>query len=236
MKNRKMFIICLLIGACIVCFFGVKLFYLNKYSTEEFDDVYANFLELYDSREYYTIEDNELSGADYLSLLNLKLDNRFDNYILSNDSLDDNYMRYELFDENGKVKSAISLLVLNPIYKSFDENNLSAEDYVKENDLNSETEFFDYVFKNKEKSIGVFSNIKDIKNNYIVKRTLAALGNDKTDKLIILTGKYDGYILVTENNYSVYIEKDTKMYALSFIKAVNSEKELKDILNTIVIE
>ena len=236
MKNKKLLILCLMGIICVVCFFGFKLFYLNKYNTDEFDDMYANFLELYDGREFYTIEDNKLSGVDYLSLLNLKLDNNFNGYILSNDSLDDNYVRYELFDDKGKVKSAISLLVIEPRYKSFDENNLSAEDYVKENDLNTETEFFDYVFKNKEKSINVFSSIKDIKNNYIIKRTLAALGNDKTNKLIILTGKYDGYVVVIENNYSVYIEKGAKMYALSFVRAIDSEKELKNILNTIVIE
>ena len=235
MKNRKIFIVCLLIVTCIICFCGVKLFYLNKYNTEEFDDAYANFLELYDGREYYAIE-NKILKDDYLSLLNLKLDNRFGEYILSVDSSDDNYIKYELFDENDKVISMISLLVMDSRYKSFDENDLSAENFVRENNLNNEVEFMDYVFKNKNENISIFSSVKDIKNNYIVKRTLAALGSDKTNKLIILTGKYDGYVVVIENNYSVYIEKGAKMYALSFVRAIDSEKELKNILNTIVIE
>lgn len=212
-------------------FVGVKCFYLNKYDCDKFHDMYENFLELYEDKEIYTVVTKGLNDENYLSLLNLKLENKFDGYLKSEDFTDNNYIQYSLSDNN-----YISLMIMNPRYKSFDENNLSAEKYVKDNDLDNEVEFMDYVYRHNDSKINIFSSIKDIKNNYIVQRSLASLGSEKIDQLIVFNGELVGYALISNNYYSVYIEEDGKVYGLSFGNSLDSLDELKDILNTIVIE
>ncbi len=245
--NKKSLIIIVVVFIGFVLFFlSYKIYFLHKYSTNEFEDSYQRFIDIIENKKEHYVHKVSLSKDQYLTYKNIKIKNIFSDYVLEYDSL---YVQtYYLYDGDKKV-SQISFSILNPIYESeivVDNESLSAEDILKNHGLDNILILFDYLYQNKEKKPTVFTSNNEIKENYVIKSLLSnydvsSHGKVLPKKIIYLVGDYTGYLLaykLDDNRflYEVHIFVGDKDYVLSFGNMNITENEILDLIDTLVIE
>ena len=244
MKKKIIGVICILfIVLASISFIGYKVYLLNAYSTKEFDNNYLYFLDILKKKDTYTIKNNNKQISDYLKYDKLKIGNMFKNYVLQ-EQIHSNLIEYHLYENNKTTASAV-ILETNPIYKSEiykDEEKISIDNILKRHNLNNTLDLFEYLSKNKNNNLNIFSSKEDIKETYAIKKVLSdAYGNieDKNNKLKSITfidGKYKGYLITYPSNYEITILNGNKNYVISLINTNLSKQEVYDLLNTINIE
>lgn len=244
MKKKTIGVICiLLIVLASISFIGYKVYLLNAYSTKEFDNNYLYFLDILKKKDTYTIKSNNKQISDYIKYDKLKIGNMFKNYVLQ-EQIHSNLIEYHLY-ENNKTTASVVILETNPIYKSEiykDEEKISIDNILKRHNLNNTLDLFEYLSKNKNNNLNIFSSKEDIKESYAIKKALSdAYGNieDKNNKLKGITfidGKYKGYLITYPFNYEITILNSNKNYVISLINTNLSKQEVYDLLNTINIE
>lgn len=223
----------------VIIFIGYKGYYLNKYNTSAIESEYKNFIELFKNREQYTIKHKKISESEYIKFKNIKFKNNFKDYIKNTEFEENNYIEYRLLDKNNKINSYFSISITQPIYMTSiclnNEECFDAQAYMKKNNLLNEIDILEYSYSNQKKP-NVFSNIDEIKDNYIQKHIIASeYGKENLEKIVLLDGIYNGIVVTTKNTTKIEIMKEEEKYSLFFVDTNIKDKELEDILNSLEI-
>lgn len=246
--KRKTFLITSII-ILLFFMFGYKLFNLFFYNVNvTSNEEYIKFIEGYQIKDVEEIKTKKLDEKEYITYKDVKIKNIFDNYkcvFESDDCIDeDGFMKY--FNEEGDkyFSVGISNRFIDYIDKEMDAFGLPSVVYESINKTNvlshikSDLELFNYFYENRNRSVNIFSSIKEIKDNYYIKNlsyTILPLSNYITE----LKGDLNGYIINYGDDFGkdireISIDYNNKRFVI-FMIGYNKE-EVLEIINTLIIE
>lgn len=222
MKKKMMILGVVLV---ILLFLIYKIVLLTIYKTDGVMDGYKKFNELYENKKIVNVETNK-STNNIITLKKINFKNVIGDYKITSNKLYDTYRTYS--GDNG----TINVTFMGSICKSMLLNgrvNGNLEEWCKEKDLSDNLEFFDYIYKNRDNKVGVFSSRKTILENYVFINTLNNMISNFYENMTILKGDLRGYILETGNMVEINVVKGSSMYLISLEKKNYSEDFLSSI-------
>lgn len=221
--------------------FGYKVFNLIFYNTNVIDK--EEYLELIEGFQVKDVEEINLKRLDdslYITYKDIKIKNIFEGYDYKEEEM---YSYYLNKDKNKYFSVTLTDRYVDYINKEMDVFGISSVIYNSIDKTNiisaidTDLELFEYFYENRNRSVNIFSSIKEIKKNYYVK-TLSHTILPKIDYITELKGDLNGYILniskdINKNIREVSINQNDKRYVLLFMGF--TKEEILDVLNTLVI-
>ena len=175
-------------------------------------------------------------GKDYFTYDGLKIKNEFNLY---EENINSNFKVYILKDTNDKVvfNKIPSNEILNLIL-DISKDNLLSYDLTKEfknNKINNTYKAYEYLISNAKDDINIFSSINKIRKtqtiNFIANSSFANL-----EKLTLIDGDYDGYILETYGVKEIFINHGEYSYTITIFSLDYSDEQIANLISTIEFE
>lgn len=241
---KKKIFIPIIIIALIILFLTLRVLFLKAYTSVE-DKQLENFFTVYQNKETYNIIKEE-SSKEKLIFQELTMENAFkdcEKKPVGNLTNSEMYFDKEnnLVGRIGVDNTYISLLKEEsttfgegtPFFDRLDHKKI-----LKELNITNDLKLFDYLYQTKGKKYNIFTSIKTLKQQYMI-RYFASIALPKLNKLTILDGKQKGYILEIDTKFK-YVEcsliKQDKRYIVSFIGNSWTKDTINHTLNTIEIK
>lgn len=234
-KNKKITIVLLIILFIIICYFVDKSYLYFKYNISIEKESYNQIVESLKIKNSININVNDNDNYNSTILLNeIKIMDIFNDFSIienknniikyrNNDTMDTfiartdkTYLDMILTDENIKIKE-------KELKQFFSKNNIT-------NDI----DLFNYLSNTKYSKTNIFTNVEDMKNNYII-NYLVSISMTSGKTITKLEGDYKGFIINLSNGKEVSILKNNKRYIFTFVGKQYTDEYIKEILNTIVI-
>lgn len=248
MKKKKInlfiIVIILLVGVYFV-YKGFNLFYYDINIIT--DGKYEEYISGLKVENEIKLKKVDVIDNNYLEYDGMKIRNDFKNFEKLEEIPEVSSLKFVLRDENNKVKASFwmgkgdtYLTMLKADKTLFGTNdkkitNTEITEFLKENNINNDIEFFEYLEKNKNKKNSIFTSVKQMKKNYGI-QYLASVMLPEINSVTLIKGDYEGYIFNMKNMKEVNIIKDGKRYVFMFIYTdYFTDEYIKDILNTVVI-
>ena len=176
---------------------------------------------------------------DYLKYNGVKIRNDFKKYTYEED--DDSYILYNKEDDIVNMFAVYDVDTLLNIFIEYDNsliNKDKVEKYLKDNNINNDMELLNYIEKYKQ-DINFFSKDFDIKMDYYIKKYVEDV-LPLAEEYKVIEGDYTG-IIVYGNSYEeeksidVLLFEDNRRIVLTFIGMDINEKNILDLVGTVVI-
>ena len=210
MGKKLKIILLIILGVLIVGYFGAKAFLL--FNIPEEDEFIKNVELAFKNKETITIKESQEEVTDYLVFKEMKISNNFD---LVNES---NNM-YKIKNTDIVVafnKEDIDSLVtyVEKVSKS-DGLHYDLTNDLEKNNIDTNFKLYEYFLSNRNPKLNVFSSFTLVFRNI--------------DKVILIDGDYDGYILESGKVKTAFIINDNYLYEIT----INSEYPNSDLINLI---
>ena len=243
-------IIILTIIFVLLAYFGYKGFNLFYYNIDNITiQNYDSFKDRLNTKKTITINNKKLNESDYLISNNIKIRNDFKNYIFDDSYNVDKFVKYNLYDENNKVKSSfwfgiedsyVSLLKSNSLVLFGDDSKVKNVNYKKileKNNVVNDIDLINFLANNSDRKNNIFTPVKKMRENYSI-QYLNSIITPIITEFILINGDYQGYILKLQANIKqVTILKDNKRYSFVFYGSeFDDENYIIDLISTIIID
>lgn len=222
MKKKS---VILIIGGIVLLLLVYKIVLLVIYKTDKEMNGYKKFIELYENKRTLTVKENR-TATDVITMKKINFANAIGKYQITSNKLVDTYKTYT--GERGVINVTFLGNICDTTLLD-DKLNSYIEKYCKRENISDDLDFFDYMYKNRDKRVGIFSSKNDILENYIFRSTINNMISNLYEGLTILEGSLKGYILETDSMMDIHILKGKNMYLLAIEKKNYSD----DFLNSI---
>lgn len=227
MKKGTKIIICILVILLVLVINKVLIY--NKYKSKQ-EIIIVN-------DGYETI--NHKDTKDYLEHNGIKIRNDFKKYTY--EESDDTYVLYDNNEDIINMFSIHKVETLLTIFKEYDDilKKSYIEKFLNENNIKNDMDLLNYI-SNYEKDITIFNSNKEIKLDYYIRNYI----NDVMPLVYeyrIVKGDYSGIIVFNYNHEEedaieiMLLNKDVR-YILSFIGSEISEKNILDLVGTVIFD
>ena len=241
-------------------YFGYKFIMLRKYDYPV-KEGYEEILKGITPTKELTINKKNID-IDYLEVGNIKIRNDFKEYQLIEDnnyetSMPIQYAKYENGEAVSKINFHIdelsNLRVIDnfssdvELLSSSDSSSSSADKYnsakrkefLKDNNINNDIEFYDYLVKNYPFKNNIFTDVETMKINYAL-NTFFDVAIPQVAELKVIKGDYEGFVYVVGNSTASAVEVEitynNKRYGfITNDKRFLDDDYLTDIISTIEI-
>ena len=238
MTKKYVKIIIVIIILLIAGYFSYKGYNFYNYylSAQKFDDVNSNF-EITDTM---TISNDKT--IDYITFDEVKMVNDFKNFDKVN-TQGDFIVSYQQSNENGnnntfsyaKGDEKVSNLINFSSATDKKINKINAEEIFKKYDIKNDLDLIKYLSTWDFKKMNIFTRTFELKKNYFfnyIKNT----EYPGVEKILLLEGKYQGYILYYDDFKEINILKNNKNYMFLFSGEKFTNEYIKYFLDTLVID
>ncbi len=205
-KHKKMMIILVILLVFVIVYFGAKIILIN--SLPQVPDSFKEAITAFQNPKIIEIQKTTETIEDYLTYEDMKIRNDFEPfeyegqspmYTIKNSDMrvsfdktpKDYYLTY--VKENAKIPN----LPYN-LTKDLEKHNIKT-DY----------DLYKYLAQNVNNKVSIFSSFNNIKKAHTLYSALALIITN-VQKVTLINGDYDGYILETNGNKMAYIYKPTR--------------------------
>lgn len=249
-KKNKVIAIISIVFIIVLSFFTYKGIMLHKYSTtkiENYDEI-INGLSFDQTMNIYkkTINENE-----YVIIDDIKIRNDFNTFKKTEKQSELDSIKYILYDENNKVKSAIFIGKMDSYVNIFTSeelvifngkdngqfNDTDRKNFLLKNNINNDVDLLKYIRDNYYLKNNLFTSVKKMKENYVV-NTFVEVALPSVSSTTIVLGDYTGFIFNLKNNIrEVHIFKNNKSYIFTFMgEEFTKDSYIQDLLSTLEIK
>lgn len=249
--KKKVIIVFIVLIVIIGGYFGYKAYYLHKYSTNDMEKYYQKFIDLIGEKDTYTVHTFKLDDSEYYVFDELHIKDFFSEF--QEDTVSSHLKTFTAI--TGESTNVGLFHHKLPLYLAYppltnEEDTIYMKNFMKEHQLDTILDLFDYLYQNKDRKVGIFDSFSTIRENYVIKSNIGsfALSDSYSDeKLTYLTGDYLGYLhegklnsgsLEPLNSYTVHLIVDNEEYGFSI--STSDEKIYReyvlDLINTINFE
>lgn len=250
-KFKSIFIIISLIFLVfVVGFVSYKSIMLIKYNIEPIEN-YEEFISSLSMDKTLKIYKRTIDENEYLTVKDIKIRNDFRAYETIDATGEYDSTKYVLYNGIGEVESAfwmgrmdqyINMFTSDSltIYGTKDSGQFNDADrkyFLLKNDINNDIDFFEYIKNNYYLENNLFTNTRNMKENYAV-NLFVQVALPSFESMTIISGDYTGYIYNLNNNIrEVHILKNDKSYVFTFIgENLTTDYYIQDLLSTLEIE
>lgn len=221
MGKKLKIILLIILGVLIVVYFGAKAFLL--FNIPEEDEFIKNVELAFKNKETITIKESQEEVKDYLVFKEMKIRNDFD---LVNESSN----MYEIKNTDIIVafnKEAIDSLVtyVEKVSKS-DGLHYDLTKDLEKNNIDTNFKLYEYFLSNRNPKLNIFSSFNSLRKVHTILGNFSLVFRN-IDKVILIDGDYDGYILESGKVKTVFIINDNYLYEIT----INSEYPNNDLIN-----
>lgn len=245
--KKKTLLIPLIIVIIILGYIGLKLYYLNYYSTKNIDLEYLEGLNINDK-----ITLSKEKTEDYLTFDNIKIKNEFKDFKPLEQQSTKDSKKYGLYNESNELIAAFSLgtttsyieMIKSDIAYMFDGDNnyknisnTTLKNIIKNNNITNDIELFKYLKDINNKTNNLFTPIISLKERYAI-NLVSSVIIPKLNDITQIEGIYEGYIMNLNDNkiHEVRITNNDKTYALVFFNLKEeyfTKEDINRLLNTV---
>ena len=223
MGKKLKIILLIILGVLIVGYFGAKAFLL--FNIPEEDEFIKNVELAFKNKETITIKESQEEVKDYLVYKEMKIRNDFD---LVNESSN----MYKIKNTDIAVafnKEAIDSLVTY-IEKESKNNGLHYDltKDLEKNNVDTNFKLYEYFLSNRNLKLNIFSSFNSLRKVHTILGNFSLVFRN-IDKVILIDGDYDGYILESGKVKTAFIINDNYLYEIT----INSEYSNTDFINLI---
>lgn len=219
----------------LATFIVYKFTMLIKYKTENIDinkeTIFNETLNIEYSKNDNAIEFDEMSYADYFSDYVEKDNTNFKVKYNENNEITSFYSIV-------KEKQYINLLNINSFEITEKENNYATEKSMKEflnkNQIKNDIDLIKYIKDNYHLKNSILTNIKTMKNNYIL-NSFTEITLPEFESITLIKGdKIEGYIINTKNIKSIRILHNEDQYIITLSgNEIENTEFITDLLESI---
>jgi len=251
MKKKVIIVLVVLVVIAVGGYFGYKAYYLHKYSTDDIEKYYQNFIDLIEEKDTYTVHTSKLDDSEYYVFDELHIKDFFSEF--QEDNVSSHLKTFtSLTGKNTNVGLFHHELPLYLVYPPLteEEDATYMKKFMKEHQLDTMLDLFDYLYQNKDKKVGIFDSFSTIRENYVIKSNIGSFAFSDSysdEKLTYLTGDYLGYLHEGKvdsdtfqpfHSFVVHFIVDNEEYGFSI--STSDEKidreYILDLINTIKFE
>ena len=230
-KSKKKIIILVILLLLVLVYFGVKIILINMIPKTSLKEEIVAF----QNPKTIEIKNTTETIEDYFTYEDMKIRNDFapfeyegqkdSMYTIKNNDLrvsidkqpKDYYLSY--VKENAKVPN-----LPYDLAKDLEKNNITT-DY----------DLYQYLVQNVNNKVNIFSSFNNIKKAHTLYNALGLVITN-VQKVTLLNGDYEGYILETNGDKIAYIEHNDENYTIHFWGNGYSDEDLYDLISTIQFE
>ena len=223
MGKKLKIILLIILGMLIVGYFGAKAFLL--FNIPEEDEFIKNVELAFKNKETIIIKESQEEVKDYLVFKEMKISNNFD-LVNEKDSI------YKIKNTDIVVafnKEAIDSLVTY-IEKESKNNGLHYDltKDLEKNNVDTNFKLYEYFLSNRNPKLNVFSSFNSLRKVHTILGNFSLVFRN-IDKVTLIDGDYDGYILESGEVTTAFIINDNYLYEIT----INSEYPNSDLINLI---
>lgn len=234
MKKKSTMIILIIIILLIVGYFAYRAFNFYTYylSIQKDDNANSNF-EITD-----TMIITNIVASDYITFDEVKMINDFKNFNRIN-TQGDFIVSYQQNNENGNnifsySKSEGKVFVLSNFSNSLDKK-INSKEMFNKHGIKNDLDLIKFLSDWNSEKMNIFTNTSKLKENYFFNH----IKNSEfpvLEKITLIEGKYQGYILYLDSLKEVSILKNNKNYTFLFSGEKFTDEYIKNFLGILVIE
>ncbi len=232
-KNKKMMIIFVILLVFVIIYFGAKIILIN--SIPKVPDSFKEAILVFKNPKTLEIQKTNEIIEDYFTYEDMKLRNDFEPfayegqkspmYTIKNSDMrvsfnkepKDYYLTY--VKENAEVSNLFYNLT-----KDLEKNNIKT-DY----------DLYQYLVQNVNNKVSIFSSFHTIKRAHILYSALTLIITN-VQKVTLINGDYEGYILETNGDKIAYIDYNNETYTIHIWSNGYSDEDLSNLISTIQFE
>ena len=223
MGKKLKIILLIILGVLVVGYFGAKAFLLLNIPEE--DEFIKNVELAFKNKETITIKESQEEVKDYLVFKEMKISNNFD-LVNEKDSI------YKIKNTDIVVafnKEAIDSLVTY-IEKESKNNGLHYDltRDLEKNNVDTNFKLYEYFLSNRNPKLNIFSSFNSLRKVHSILGNFSLVFRN-IDKVTLIDGDYDGYILESGEVTTAFIINDNYLYEIT----INSEYPNSDLINLI---
>ena len=223
MGKKLKIILLIILGVLVVGYFGAKAFLLLNIPEE--DEFIKNVELAFKNKETITIKESQEEVKDYLVFKEMKISNNFD-LVNEKDSI------YKIKNTDIVVafnKEAIDSLVTY-IEKESKNNGLHYDltKDLEKNNVDTNFKLYEYFLSNRNPKLNIFSSFNSLRKVHSIFGSFSLVFRN-IDKVTLIDGDYDGYILESGEVTTAFIINDNYLYEIT----INSEYPNSDLINLI---
>lgn len=233
MKKGIKIVIIVVLVVLIACYIDVKGFCLYVYNNSKFTKDNNDFIweikNAFDNRNYITIKKNQNEENDYFYYEGLKIRNDFEKskniYKLKGTDIAVTFDKYSTLYLVSLVKEDSKKMGLHyDLTKDLEKNN-----------INTNLKLYEYLFNNMNQKVNFFTSVNNIRKAISVNMALLEVSSS-FNKMSVINGDYDGYILENNKSKIVVINHNDISYFITIYSNDYSDESLYNLLSTIIFE
>lgn len=227
-KSKKKIILIVLLLVLAIVYFGSKMILIHRIpkTTDSIKEAFNAF----ENPETITIFETPEPIEDYLTYEDMKIRNDFEPF------------EYEGQDspmytiKNTNIRVSFSKEAKDSFVTYVKENaqvpNLpfDIEKDLEKNNIKTDYELYKYVVENLNKKVHIFNSFHTIKKVHTLYNAAASITN--VQKVVLISGDYEGYILETNGDRTAHIDHNNENYVLH-IWSNSIDEELYEFISTI---
>ena len=232
-KNKKITLVLLIILFIIICYFVDKSYLYFKYNISIEKDSYNQIVDSLKIQNSININVNDNYNSTIL-LDEIKIMDIFNDFSMIEKK--NNIIKYRNNDTMDTFIARIDKTYLDMILtdENIKINEKELKQFFSKNNITNDIDLFNYLSNIKYTKSNIFTNIEDMKNNYII-NYLVSISMTSGKTITKLEGDYNGFIINLSNGKEASILKNNKRYIFTFVGKLFTEQYIKEILNTIII-
>lgn len=248
LTSLVIFIIVLMIG--FISYKGIMLFVYNTDKLEQYEE----FIKGISFDKTIKIYKKTINENEYLIEDDVKLRNDFKDYERTFKEETNGFVKYFLYDENNKVKSAFWMgktdqyinmftsdelniyMMENPLFRG-NFNEIDRKYFLLKNDINDDLDFFEYIKNNYYLESNIFTSDRGIRENYAL-NLFVQIVFPLVDSITVISGDYTGYIYnINDRIREAHIFRNDKSYVFTFIgEELATDSYIIELLSTLEIK
>ena len=232
-KNKKITLVLLIILFIIICYFVDKSYLYFKYNISIEKDSYNQIVDSLKIQNSININVNDNYNSTIL-LDEIKIMDIFNDFSMIEKK--NNIIKYRNNDTMDTFIARIDKTYLDMILtdENIKINEKELKQFFSKNNITNDIDLFNYLSNIKYTRSNIFTNIEDMKNNYII-NYLVSISMTSGKTITKLEGEYNGFIINLSNGKEVSILKNNKRYIFTFIGKQFTDEFIKEMLNTTII-